>query len=86
MEKEFLILFGFKIEEIEIMVGLVTAALIKAIREETTINGIKTAAINEIIETEYARDRSPEWYAAVGVMVEQAYTAAVAASKKRKNG
>lgn len=83
MEKDFLILFGFKLEVIEEIIQLVTAALIKAIREETTINGIKTAALNEIIETEYARDRSPEWYAAVGVMVEQAYSAAVAASRKR---
>lgn len=82
MEREFLTLFGFNIEQVGQLVELVTEELQKSIQEETTINGIKSACLMRVIDR--IGESSPEHYAAAGVMVEQAYNAAVYAAKNRK--
>lgn len=83
MEREFLTLFGFTPDEIEPLINAVTRELKQAIQEENTINGIKTACLRRVLAG--MGESSPEHYATAGVMVEQAYNAALAASKNQKN-
>lgn len=82
MERQLLTLFGLTPDEIEPLINAVTREMKQAIQEENTINGIKTACLRRVL-SEMGESR-PEHYAAAGVMVEQAYNAAVAASKKNK--
>lgn len=81
MEREFLTLFGFSLEQVEKLISIITEELKIAVLEQSTINGVKTACLTKVIER--IGESSPEHYAAAGVMVEQAYNAAVAASKKQ---
>lgn len=81
MDKSLGLNFGLNFEEIEEIIGIVTRNLIEAIKAESTINGIKYAALLGAMSD--IKDSNPLKDAFIGMMVEQAYNAAVLASRNK---